>query len=239
MSDRERTEGNQPRGALQSAHVDAPLEERRRYQRVTLVRALSARIGSSRVFIVDASLNGLRIAHQGTLPPIGQECVLTFEWEGHPLELRCRVTRSTLYKLAKVKSEKSVYHAGLLIEEARGDSQKALRLMVSDVVARALDEQKANARGVPAKAAQIFQTGKGSEFLRFELVNGAWRRTTTTRPEQPTNGFTISAEEDRQNVELLCQTFEKADAAGRQLIRVMAELSISKIEGIPTRRYTP
>lgn len=225
--------------ALQSHAVDGPLVERRRYQRVTLLRALPGRIGSSRVFIVDASISGLRIAHQGTLPAIGQECVVNFEWEGSPLELVCRVTRSTLHKLAKEKSEKSVYHAGLAIEEARGDSAKALRRLVSDVVARAMDEQKANARGIPAQAAQIFQTGKGTEFLRFELVNGAWRRTTTTRADQPANGFTISAEEDRQNVELLCQTFEQADADGRQLIRVMAELSISKVEGIPTRRYNP
>ena len=206
---------------------------------MTLVRAVSGRIGTSRVYIVDASLNGLRIAHQGTLPPIGQECVLTFEWEGHPLELQCRVTRSTLHKLAKDKNDKSIYHAGLSIEEARGDSFNALRRMVSDVVARALDEQKANARGIPAQAAQIFQTGKGSEFLRFEMVNGAWRRTTTTRPDQPANGFTISAAEDREHVEMLCQTFESADSEGRRLIRLLAELSISKVEGIPTRRYTP
>ena len=206
---------------------------------MTLVRAVSGRIGTSRVYIVDASLNGLRIAHQGTLPPIGQECVLTFEWEEHPIELQCRVTRSTLHKLAKDKNDKSIYHAGLSIEESRGDSFNALRRMVSDVVARALDEQKANARGIPAQAAQIFQTGKGSEFLRFEMVNGAWRRTTTTRPDQPANGFTISAEEDREHVEMLCQTFESADSEGRRLIRLMAELSISKVEGIPTRRYTP
>lgn len=191
------------------------------------------------MYIVDASLNGLRIAHQGTLPPIGQECLLTFEWEGHPLELRCRVTRSTLHKLAKDKNDKSIYHAGLAIEEARYDSANALRKMISDVVARALDEQKANARGIPAKSAQIFQTGKGSEFLRFEIVNGAWRRTTTTRPEQPANGFTISAEEGRESVDLLCRTFENADAEGRRLIRLLAELSISKVEGIPTRRYEP
>ena len=239
MSGRGRIILEDPDVALQSANVAAPPQERRRYQRVTLVRAVSGRIGTSRVYIVDASLNGLRIAHQGTLPPIGQECVLTFEWEGHALELQCRVTRSTLHKLAKDKNDKSIYHAGLSIEEARGDSFNALRRMVSDVVARALDEQKANARGIPAQAAQIFQTGKGSEFLRFEMVNGAWRRTTTTRPDQPANGFTISAAEDREHVEMLCQTFESADSEGRRLIRLLAELSISKVEGIPTRRYTP
>ncbi|MEO6259789.1 MAG: PilZ domain-containing protein [Thermoanaerobaculia bacterium] len=219
--------------------MSVPPEERRQYQRVTLLRALAGKIGSSRVFIVDASLNGLRVAHQGTLPAIGQECLLIFDWEGSGIELQCRVTRSTLHKLAKDKNEKSVYHAGLAIEKAIGNSAKALRRMISDVVARALDEQKANVQGIPAKSAQIFQTGKGTEFLRFELINGAWRRTTTTRADQPSDGFTISAEESRDNIAMLCETFENADPDGRQLIRSMAELSISKVEGIPTRRYTP
>jgi hypothetical protein len=106
-------------------------------------------------------------------------------------------------------------------------------------VARALDEQKANARGIPSAAVQAFQTGKGTDFLRCELVDGTWRRTTTGRPEQPANGFTISAEEERDQVEMLCQTFETADAAGRKLIQTMAEMSISKSEGVPTRRYNP
>ena len=114
-----------------------------------------------------------------------------------------------------------------------------LRQLVADCVARALDEQKANARGVPATAALSFQTGKGNDYVRCELVDGAWRRTATNRPEQPANGFTVSAEEERDQVELLCQTFESADAAGRKLIQTMAEMSISKSEGVPTRRYNP
>lgn len=193
----------------------------------------------ARVYIIDISLNGVRIAHQGTLPPAGRECALAFEWDSHPIELRCEVTRNVLEKLAKSAAEKSIYHAGLSIIDADAFSRRELRRMIGALVARALDEQKANARGVPAEAAQCFQTGKGTEFLRFELINGAWRRTATTRPDQPAHGFTISAEESREHVEMLCHTFQNADEPGRQLIKMMAELSISKAEGIPTRRYTP
>ena len=216
-----------------------PAEERRRYQRASLVRPHPARVGVARVYILDISLNGVRIAHQGTLPPPGRECALAFEWEAHPIELRCEVTRNVLDRLAKSAAEKSVYHAGLNIVDADRQSRDELRKMIAALVARALDEQKANARGVPAEAAQCFQTGKGTEFLRFELINGAWRRTATTRPDQPAHGFTISAEEDRGHIEMLCNTFENTDEPGRNLIKMMAELSISQAEGIPTRRYTP
>ena len=103
---------------------------------------------------------------------------------------------------------------------------------------RALDEQKANARGIPATAADSFQTGKGTRFLRCELINGAWRKSETERPDQPAIGFTVSAEEDRRQLALLCESFEKADPEGRKMIQMLAEMSISKAEGIPTRRYT-
>ena len=200
---------------------------------------MPGRLGGARVYVLDASLSGLRIAHQGTAPAAGSQCRIEFEWEGRLIELDCEVRRNALHKLAKEKNEKSIYHAGLSIAAALGDSDAALRSMIASIVARALDEQKANARGVPAEAAQCFQTGKGTDYVRCELVGDTWRRTETNRAEQPLNGFTISAAESREHVQMLCDTFVNADDDGRQLIRMMAELSISKAEGVPTRRYHP
>lgn len=219
--------------------MSEPIDDRRKYQRVTLVRPLAARIGAARVFLLEASLSGLRIAHQGNIPAEGSTCTVVFEWDAMPVVLECRITRNTLQKMARNASEKSVYHVGMEIVRASDETMKTMRDMIASVVARALDEQKANAHGIPAAAAQTFQTGKGTNFLRYELVSGAWRRTETTRPDQPLNGFTISAEEDHAHIALLCDTFIAADAEGRKLIKVMAELSISKAEGIPTRRYQP
>src|SRR5947208_4433293 len=200
---------------------------------------MPARIAAGKVFLVDLSRTGVRVAHQGAVPAIGQVCRLEFNWEGRAVVLDCKVMRNELVKLAKSAAEKSIYHAGLHIEQAHGESEATLRELIADVVARALDEQKANARGIPAEAAQVFQTSKGTDLLRFELLNGSWRRTATTRPEQPANGFTISASEDREHIEMLCHTFANSDEPGRRLIKMMAELSISQTEGVPTRRYTP
>lgn len=219
--------------------MSTPPTERRKVQRIRLVRPLQGRAGSAKIYLVDASVEGIRIAHQGALPAIGQTTRVEFDWEGHRIELECAVVHNTLFKLAKSAAEKSIYQAGLRIIEASASSRNTLRKLVADCVARALDEQKANARGVPAEAAQSFQTGKGTEYLRCELIDGSWRRTSTTRPDQPANGFTVSAEEDRAQIEMLCQTFETSDTAGRKLIQTMAEMSISKNEGIPTRRYSP
>jgi len=206
---------------------------------VAMVRPIAATFGGARVYVLDASVIGLRIAHQGTVPPLGGTARLTFSFEDHYIELECQVKRNALHKLAKKDGEKSIYHAGLQIVHAIGRSDDAMRQMIATLVARALDEQKANARGVPAKAAVSFQTGKGTEFVRCELVGTSWRKTETTRPDQPANGFTISAEESREHIEMLCEAYATGDADGRRLIKTMAELSISKAEGIPTRRYTP
>jgi hypothetical protein len=207
--------------------------------RAKLTRPVAGRVGTARVFLVDVSVEGIRIAHQGAMPAVGQSCNVSFEWQGQLIELECEVIHNFLFKLAKSEGEKSTYHAGLRITNAIGDSIAGLKKLVADVVARALDEQKANARGIPAAAAEVFQTGKGTDFVRCELVDGTWRRTVTSRPEQPLNGFTVSADEAADQVELLCQTFASSDAQGRKLIQLMSEMSISKSEGVPTRRYNP
>jgi hypothetical protein len=206
---------------------------------VRLVRPLVGRVGTARVFLIEASLSGVLVAHQGNIPPEGATAVVMFEWDGIPVALECQIVRNTLQKMARNANEKNVYHAAMEIIRASGEAMKTLRDMITSVVARALDEQKANARGIPAVAAQTFQTGKGSQFLRLELLNGLWRRTETTRPDQPMNGFTISAEEPPDHIALLCDTYAAANNENRKLIKLMAELSISKAEGIPTRRYSP
>ena len=204
-----------------------------------MLRPLPGHIGTAKIFVLDASLAGLRVAHQGTIPPLGTRCRVIFQFESSRIELECEVRRNALQKLAKNDREKSVYHAGLVIVEMIGQSDSAMRDMIAKLVARALDEQKANARGIPAVAALSYQTGKGTEFIRCELVGTSWRKTETTRSDQPASGFTISADESREQIQMLCDAFAAADAEGRRLIRTMAELSISKAEGIPTRKYMP
>src|SRR5690349_3704648 len=77
--------------------------ERRKYQRVVLTRPLPGRLGGARVYVLDASLVGLRVAHQGTVPAAGSSCRVDFEWEGRLIELDCEVRRNALHKLAKEK----------------------------------------------------------------------------------------------------------------------------------------
>lgn len=181
-------------------------------------------------------MNGFRVAHQEPLP---STFTLEIEWQARPIAADCRVTRQGVHRKATSALDKTTYHSGLQIERLEPVQETDLRSMMVYYVERALDEQKANARGIPATAAASFQTGKGTNFLRCDFIAGRWIRTSTTKTDQPPDGFTISAEEDPDEIDRLSRAYEKADAAGRKLMRTLAALSISKAEGIPTRRYTP
>ena len=214
-------------------------EERRQNGRVTPVQRIRGMVGNVPVFVLDLSLAGVRVAHQEQLPAIGQTATLVFEWEGRRFTGKAEVRHTKVEKLAKTKFEKSLYHSGVLMTPNDAFSQAIVKDIIQSCHDRALDEQRANAEGIPAIAAQSFQTGKGDDFVRCELRPSGWVKTATRDPQQPANGFTISASEEPAKIATLCKTWEMADPEARRLIKTFAALSISKSEGIPTRRYDP
>lgn len=212
--------------------------ERRRSGRIRLDEVLRARFGETPVVVLELSVVGFLIAHEGRLPP-PTTAPLVLAWQESTIGLECAVVRTSLYRLARNLGEKSVYHTGLRIVRYAGDDFDRLRHFIAERIMRALAEMKANARGIPPLSAYMYQPGKGELYLRCELVNGTWRKTETIRTQQPPNGFTISVEVDPEHVAMLCDTWEQTTAEGRRLTQLLAELSISRAEGIPTRRYVP
>ena len=213
-------------------------EDRRRFHRIHLDLPLPAFLRDVAVNLVDLSLNGARVVSDSRFSP-GSETELVFEWKEHSARLTCTVMRCTLYSFAKAPGEKSLYQTGLRFDETIGASDRTLRELIASYVIRALEEQKANARGLPPLGPYAYIVGKGDRFRRCELVDGKWRRIDTTHPEQPANGFTISADISPYYIDLLCETFQRTDDEGKKLTQTLAQLSISKGEGIPTRRYLP
>ena len=212
--------------------------DRRRIQRVTLPEPIRGTCGSIRVYVSDISLNGLRVVHQDAIAPAGTDVTIRFDWQGRPILLACRIVRSDV-QLNDAGTRKLI-HSGLSIVHASTAANGSLRSLIEHHVARALDEQKANARGLPATAPSSFQTGRGTRFLRHELVRGAWNETPTTDPAQPAHGFTVSAGHTAREIEMLRSAFEHGQGeADRDLIRRLAQLSIGTREGIPTRRFMP
>ena len=213
-------------------------DERRRFGRIELDEPLKGSIDGVPVDVVEVSIAGFRVTHQARFAP-GQGSELRVSWRGKEMRFSCGVARSTLSRLAKTPAEKSIYQSGIRVDEAFGDSEAVLRDLIAERVMRALSEQKENARGVPPTIEYTYQVGKGDRFRRCELSEGKWKSFDTTRSEQPAEGFTVSVEIDAAQVDILKRTYESVGSEGRRLTKMLAELSIKKTEGGPTRRYIP
>lgn len=214
--------------------------ERRRVQRVRLTEPLRATLDGTRVFILDLSLKGLRVMHQEDAGQAGSSVVLRAEWDGTRLELHCKLVWTALQKAADGKSGRSLYHSGLDVTQAIGTSVLSLRRLIEHHVERALDEQKANARGIPPLAAHSVQTGAPTTYVRHEYTLGRWREVMTPSLAQPESGFTIAADHSAADVEMLRRAYERAATnSDRAVIKRLAALSLSSSEVVQARRYVP
>jgi hypothetical protein len=63
-------------------------------------------------------------------------------------------------------------------------------------------------------------------FLRCRLHAGRWTREATTSREQPPDGFTISAAESDDQINLLHLAYEESDEDGRHALREFAAVSL-------------
>ncbi len=216
------------------------VDERRRIQRVGSAQALIGRIGARRVAVIDLSLSGVRVAHEESIGRVTDTCLLDIEWDGHRIALRCEIRRTQIQKTPTTGTTRTLFHSGLVIVEAIEESAVALRNFIQYQVERALDEQKANAHGIPPYSPQTYPIRPPSSFARHILTEGAWKITTTASPEQPEDGFTVSSDHSPREIRLLRAAFERGGGAGtRDLIRQLARMSITGSEMVPTRKYLP
>ncbi len=205
--------------------------------------------------LVDVSLDGAKIEHSEPLK-IGAEAKLSFVWENENVFLRSRVTRCKLERFTGSGGEAlTVFHSGLLFTEP-GEHRKALKSMISVHISRSLEEQKANARGQlpvsiehmpifrdhtltasPEESAQAIglvdqrpaaRIARESGYICCRLDRNSWKKTRTNHPDQPENGFTVSATEDLEQIEQLCETYRNGDEPAREFIRLLARLSIGE-----------
>ena len=239
----------------------------RRVQRVHLAQPVVARLGATQVVLVDVSLLGARVEHSTPLQA-GGKSRLTFLWEGEEISTEVRIVRSRLERFSVGADGLTVYHSGLEFEGMSDDTKARLKNMIGLFIARALEEQRLNARGViPEHDPQhmpIFRYGgqltantkdvaaavgstqlptariaKESGYICYHLENNTWRKKRTHDPGQPAEGFTISAMEDREQADMLCDAYLKSDRDGRKMIQLFAQLSIMEGEGIAPGRFEP
>jgi hypothetical protein len=224
---------------------------RRRAERVRLPMPRAARLGGFNVVLSDVSVVGAGIQHHVQIPR-EIELPLSFRWEKQDLDLHCRLVRSRLELFTRGETSLRVYHSGLVFVDLP-ETRSRVRSAIASRVASALDRQKADARGV-AFARRRPSDSSGSLNLNslFPLIGdagrayicctyerGIWRREIVQSPEQPQHGFTVSADETAEEIEMLCRTFSGADEEERRLIRIFAHLSLAEPSDIARDVFMP
>ena len=190
-------------------------DERRVYQRLTLVEPLDGWFGDFAIRLVDVSATGALIEYDEAIHDAARG-LLRFYWRNHELEILAETARTQERRAGLKFLEENELLFQLIAESARE--------MLIAFEANAQGERSANIIGDETMTSAWRRPASG--FVRWIFDSGAWHSEHASRADQPPNGFTIAAGETEEQVALLCHTYESGDAEARRLTRMLAELSV-------------
>jgi hypothetical protein len=192
-------------------------DERRVFQRLHLTEPIDGWFGDFAVQLLDVSATGARIRCDDEIDD-GARALLRFFWRRDEIELMAETVR-------RVDG-----HCGLAFTEQNETLLKVLAEQATEL----LIAQEANARGdrdrnvVGDSTITSVTSFGGQGYVVWTLLeSGAWKCRRAMIPDQPPEGFTVSAGEPEEQVELLCRTYEAGDAEARRMTRLLAELSVA------------
>ena len=208
--------------------------DRREFQRLKLAKPILAMMDGANALILDIGMAGAYLEHYGVTEP-GKTFKLTFRWQGADVEFACEVVRTAVVRQPAGDGKSQMSHTGVHFTKALGESAARLQDLITTFVGRILAAQRANAAGEAddAQSGVILESlgaarrKRSRGYVSYRLRDSRWWRVPTDSPVQPEDGFTVADWEDEAELETLCRTYEASDDEGRQLIRLVAELSVS------------
>ncbi|HYI12863.1 MAG TPA: hypothetical protein VEK57_27695 [Thermoanaerobaculia bacterium] len=208
-------------------------DDRREFQRLKLSKPILATMRGANALILDIGVAGAFLEHYGTAEH-GERFNLVFRWQAEDVEFHCEVARSLIIREPGGDGKSLVSHTGVRFVEAVGDANARLQDLIATFVGHILAAQKANAageRGDSAGASVLARLGEARRkrsrgYIAHHLKDGNWWHAPTSSPKQPPDGFTTGTHEDEDEVESLCRTYADGDQEARDLIRLVAELSL-------------
>ena len=196
-------------------------KERRKQQRLHMVKPVEARFGNHEVRILDLSTSGARVESDHELP-MGERGTFRFTWRKEQIEVTAEIVRG------------GDGDEGLRFTEESG----LIRRLISEANAEVRRAQAANALGLreqnvidgdqtlTAASAAARSLVKG--FIVWTFDGTTWASRKAMLPDQPDDGFTVAAAESIEQVEQLRKSYEQGDKEARDLIRRLASLSVAK-----------
>jgi hypothetical protein len=200
-------------------------DERRQFQRLNFSKPIDGWFGDYAVRLRDISANGALVEHDDEIEE-GSRALLRFCFRREEVELLAETVR---------RSDGS---SGLHFLE----SSETLNKVLAESAVELLMAQEANASGdrehnvigdeTLTSASGAFRVHLGA-YVTWTLEGDAWKCRHSMLPDQPPNGFTVSAQEDETQVAMLCRTYADGDEEARRLTRLLAELSVAAPRSSP------
>lgn len=194
-------------------------DERRAFQRLLLREPLDGWFGDFPIRLVDVSASGAQVEHDEVLPEDARG-LLRFHWRGREVEILAKTARV-------IQPDRS----GLHFLEDNETLRSLLAISATEVLlaleANAHGERSANVVGDETLTSAWLRPIGG--YVVWTWNGEAWDARPSEVSQQPEDGFTISAGESDDQVEMLRRTYESGDAEGRRLTRMLAELSVSSL----------
>jgi hypothetical protein len=188
-------------------------DEKRGAQRLNLVQPLDGWFGDFPIRMIDVSATGALIEYDEAIPSDARG-LLRFFWRGEEIELLAETARALDNR------------AGLRFL----DDDLRLRQFIAASATELLIAQEANAAGQRddnvVGDGTLTARAQSSTFVSWLLADGKWSARASLLPDQPNDGFTVSAAESDDQVALLRRTYESGDTESRRLTRLLAELSV-------------
>ncbi len=193
--------------------------ERRKAPRYRPAIILSALLGRHDAIVADLSVCGARIYH---FSAVKRGDVLRFTMHHGELVFSslARVLYSTIDALGTGPSGSPTYESRLQFVDPGADEKAILASLLVDLQERQAERWVRNAKGDYAPDPQL--TRVASYFTRLQWTGQAWLQIATRDARQPGEGLTIPADTRPKERRLICDVYERADRAGRHLIRLIA-----------------
>lgn len=193
------------------------------FQRLHLTSPIEGKFGRRAVRLIDISANGALM--ESTVPiKKGATAFLQFAWRDKKVKIKAKVARVDPDQVGITFTEKSKLLRRLIAESA----EEVLRAQQANMEG----ERELNVVGDETLTAASAGLRAGKGFLTYTLEDGTWIRRRSLLPDQPSNGFTVSAAEPQEQIDMLCKTFEGGDAESQRMTRLLAELSaVSVVKG--------
>lgn len=197
--------------------------DRRRSTRLRVSATVPVVFGRGEGILVDLSHTGARVRHS-VAARRGTSVRLSFEWEKQRFSATAEVLAARVISLGNGPS----YETRVRFTAFDPGAAVVLAKAMHDLCGRDVRRWVANLHGWNDEPQAQDAPSNGS-FIRCKLRGTWWERKCTSDPTQPEEGFVVPADSGETEIAKLCETYQRASEAERQLIRAMAAAAVEAV----------